>query len=699
MSPSRTRSRRSGGSTSARTTTIVDAYLKPVVAQLVDRFEQGLAERGFGGSVSVLKSNGGQVDASAAVERSAEVILSGLAGGIVAGRYYGELAGERDLVTLDMGGTSADVGMVRDGADRLRPGLRARVRPADRTPRDRPASPSEPAEGRSPGSTTADCSASGPRSAGAVPGPICYGLGGEDVTVTDANLVLGRLDPELLPRRAHAPRPRAPRGRCRRRSARGSASAPTRPRRRWSSSRRRGWRTRSAGRGRAGRRPARLPARRLRRRRAAPRLRRSPPRSGMKGVIVPPHPGLASAFGTLRRRPARRPPVRRTTSRSDAVDLAALNAPARHDDGRRSSRRSRAKGFGGEPAVVALAQHALRRPELRDATYPLRPGRSTTAGLDAAPRRVPRRATSAAFGYSFPDETVELIHCRTSPAVGAGDTAASGRRSRRRSSRSRAALREVSLRRAGRAADADLPAGRPAGGLRCSSGPAVVEELDSTTLCSPGPAAALVGPDGILRLSRPASDAAPARRRAIDSVTMSVVNDHLVNVAQEMGTHMMRDVVLADLQRVARLLVRALQRERRDDRAGVVLPGAPRRDRPDRRLHARRARPDVARAGRRRCSTTTRSGAAATCRSTRCCSRSSTTGELRRLRRGRSATWPRSARSRSARSRHGDRGLPGGPATAARPSRRRREASRRRLEDHPREPPHAPATRGATCTR
>ena len=94
----------------------MDAYLKPAVAQLVDRFEQGLAERGFGGSFSVLKSNGGQVDASAAVERSAEVILSGLAGGIVAGRYYGELAGERDLITLDMGGTSADVGMVRDGA-------------------------------------------------------------------------------------------------------------------------------------------------------------------------------------------------------------------------------------------------------------------------------------------------------------------------------------------------------------------------------------------------------------------------------------------------------------------------------------------------------------------------------------------------------------------------------------------------------
>ena len=511
-------------------TTIVDAYLKPAVAQLVDRFEQGLAERGFGGSFSVLKSNGGQVDASAAVERSAEVILSGLAGGIVAGRYYGELAGERDLITLDMGGTSADVGMVRDGAVDYVPdyelefGLPIALPAIDlRT------------VGAGGGSIAwidaGGLLRVGPRSAGAVPGPICYGLGGEDVTVTDANLALGRLDPEFfLGGRMALDRDSAV-------AAVDELGAKL-----------------GIGADAAGQAVIELATERM-----ANAIREATidkgadvrdfqlaafggagplhacdiaDALGMKGVIVPPHPGLSSAFGTL---VADLRVDRRWTNyfRSDSVDLAAVNHRLGTMTADVVSALAR-EGFRGEPAVVrSISMRYAGQNYETDVPAPA--GELDTAGLDGLLAAFHERH-EAAFGYSFPDETIELIHFNV---TGVGTTtpprpadAPDG------PAPEPAAFREVSFAVSGRVRTpiylrADLPAG-------CELlGPAVIEESDSTTLLPPG-ARLLVGPGGILRISRPASDAAPARRRAIDSVSMSVINDHLVNVAQEMGTRMMR---------------------------------------------------------------------------------------------------------------------------------------------------------------
>src|SRR5207237_1040111 len=175
-------------------TTILDAYLKPVVGRLVEAFERGLLERGFRGTASIMKSNGGQVRSAVAGEQPVQTVLSGLSGGIVAGRYFGERAGRRSVLTLDMGGTSADVGIVRDGEItyvselELEFGIPIAAPAIDLV-----------AVGAGGGSIAwiddGGLLRVGPRSAGAVPGPACYGLGGSEPTVTDANLVLGRLDP------------------------------------------------------------------------------------------------------------------------------------------------------------------------------------------------------------------------------------------------------------------------------------------------------------------------------------------------------------------------------------------------------------------------------------------------------------------------------------------------------------------------
>ena len=146
-----------------------------------------------------MKSNGGKTPAEAAEAEPIKFLLSGLAGGIIAGQYFGQLAGEHgNLVTLDMGGTSCDVGLIRDGKISLLDQLRDRVGPAGRHADDRPHHHRRRRRLASPGSTRAGSCASGRRAPGADPGPVCYDTGGEEVTVTDANLVLGRLNPDYF---------------------------------------------------------------------------------------------------------------------------------------------------------------------------------------------------------------------------------------------------------------------------------------------------------------------------------------------------------------------------------------------------------------------------------------------------------------------------------------------------------------------
>ena len=176
------------------TTVIVDAYLRQLTGRFAVRLDEGLTEVGLRCPRFLLKSNGGQIPVTQASRQAVGFVLSGLAGGLIAGRHFAEASGCTDVITLDMGGTSADVGVVVDGAIRsatqfeLEWGLPIAVPVVDLT--------TIGAGGSSvAGFDQGGLLEVGPKSAGADPGPAAYGKGGTAATVTDANLVLGRLNP------------------------------------------------------------------------------------------------------------------------------------------------------------------------------------------------------------------------------------------------------------------------------------------------------------------------------------------------------------------------------------------------------------------------------------------------------------------------------------------------------------------------
>ena len=172
-------------------TTVLSAYLRPVIDRYVSLFEQQMREQGFAGQVQVMQSSGGTIPVAAAREQAVRVVLSGPAAGVIGAARMAEQSGYRDLVTLDMGGTSADVCLVRDGKPSL--SFESRV---DGLPIRAPTFDIE-VVGAGGGSLAwvdrAGLLQVGPESAGATPGPCCYGRGGMRPTTTDANVLLGLL--------------------------------------------------------------------------------------------------------------------------------------------------------------------------------------------------------------------------------------------------------------------------------------------------------------------------------------------------------------------------------------------------------------------------------------------------------------------------------------------------------------------------
>ena len=178
-------------------TVIVDAYLRRLTGEFAQAIDHGLEELGATCPRFLLKSNGGQIPTSAAARQPVNFILSGLAGGLIGGRHFADAVGAKDVVTLDMGGTSADVGVVVDGRIRSSTnyqfewGLPIAIPVIDLT--------TIGAGGSSiAGFDQGGFLKVGPESAGADPGPASYGLGSELPTVTDANLVLGRLNSDYF---------------------------------------------------------------------------------------------------------------------------------------------------------------------------------------------------------------------------------------------------------------------------------------------------------------------------------------------------------------------------------------------------------------------------------------------------------------------------------------------------------------------
>src|SRR5436190_4811757 len=173
-------------------TTIVNAYVEPIVRRYLTSLEQRLAEAGLKGSLFVVLSHGGMAPVEEASRLAAGTVLSGPAGGMSGGRRCADLLGIPDLVPFDMGGTSTDISLISQGraslsADGTLAGQRIALRSLDIA--------SIAAGGGS--IATVDSGGTlrvGPESAGSVPGPACYGNGGLAATVTDANVVLGYLD-------------------------------------------------------------------------------------------------------------------------------------------------------------------------------------------------------------------------------------------------------------------------------------------------------------------------------------------------------------------------------------------------------------------------------------------------------------------------------------------------------------------------
>jgi N-methylhydantoinase A len=178
-------------------TAAVNASIQPVLHRYIGRLQEELAGRGFGQELLVMQGNGGTVAASIVAEAAVNTVMSGPASGVIAAAFTATQSGQPNVVTYDMGGTSTDVALVRDGLPQVSTELELEYAMPIHVPMV-----DVHTIGAGGGSIAHISDAGmlqvGPESAGATPGPICYGRGGERVTITDANLALGRLNPRGL---------------------------------------------------------------------------------------------------------------------------------------------------------------------------------------------------------------------------------------------------------------------------------------------------------------------------------------------------------------------------------------------------------------------------------------------------------------------------------------------------------------------
>lgn len=175
-------------------TTIADAYLRPLMTRYIGSLNERLTQSGLTTPWALMKSNGGVMPSGTVAENPIQTVMSGPAGGMIACKYFAGLSGDNRVVTLDMGGTSCDVGLLADGEQRyttefeIEWGVPITVPLIDIH-----------SIGAGGGSLAwLDAGGLlhvGPESAGANPGPICYNRGGTRPTTTDANVILGRVAP------------------------------------------------------------------------------------------------------------------------------------------------------------------------------------------------------------------------------------------------------------------------------------------------------------------------------------------------------------------------------------------------------------------------------------------------------------------------------------------------------------------------
>jgi N-methylhydantoinase A/oxoprolinase/acetone carboxylase beta subunit/N-methylhydantoinase B/oxoprolinase/acetone carboxylase alpha subunit len=187
------------------TTASANAYVQPLMDRYVARLEEVLAERGFRGRFHLMQSSGGMASPTTARAFPVRLLESGPAGGGLATAFFGRQAGHADVISFDMGGTTAKACLIQDGHPDIAAMMEAarvhRFKRGSGLPIKAPVI--DMIEIGAGGGSIARVDPLGllkvgPQSAGADPGPVCYGLGGKEPTVTDANLVLGYLDPDFF---------------------------------------------------------------------------------------------------------------------------------------------------------------------------------------------------------------------------------------------------------------------------------------------------------------------------------------------------------------------------------------------------------------------------------------------------------------------------------------------------------------------
>jgi N-methylhydantoinase A len=177
-------------------TTVVNSYVAPVVSRYIGNLEDDFKKRGMNGNLHILRSDGGLATSQVAREAPVNLLMSGPAGGVAGALWIAKQAGYNNLLTFDMGGTSTDVALIQDGVPRVR----RETTVGDVTVRASSLDVRSVGAGGGSIAHVPELTGAlrvGPESAGADPGPAAYGKGGERPTVTDANVVLGRLPANL----------------------------------------------------------------------------------------------------------------------------------------------------------------------------------------------------------------------------------------------------------------------------------------------------------------------------------------------------------------------------------------------------------------------------------------------------------------------------------------------------------------------
>ena len=174
-------------------TAAVNAAVQPILKRYINKLDSELEAEGYAGELLVMNGNGGTVSAKRVIREAVKTVMSGPASGVIAAAYTGTAAGRPNLITYDMGGTSTDVALIRGGEPSVSNEIELEYAMPIHVPmvdvRTIGAGGGSIAKVNDAGLLEV-----GPHSAGAEPGPICYGRGGNEPTISDANFLLGRLD-------------------------------------------------------------------------------------------------------------------------------------------------------------------------------------------------------------------------------------------------------------------------------------------------------------------------------------------------------------------------------------------------------------------------------------------------------------------------------------------------------------------------